>query len=73
MLDSSGNQIRHLASICVDGALIVAVGIVAMKLALAAAIEATFVLLGDPDLKHRRCPLAMDNWLKLAVAEHQLA
>ena len=44
-----------------------------MKMALAAVIEAIFAVLGKPDLERRQCPLAMDKWLNLIVAEHQLA
>ena len=36
-------------------------------------IEAIFVVMGEPDLILRQCPLAMDKWQKLVVAEKQLA
>ena len=36
-------------------------------------IEAIFVVMGEPDLTLRQCPLAMDKWQKLVVAENQLA
>ena len=62
-----------MASIWVGDALIVVIGFTIMKMALVAMIEATVLVLGEPDLKYRQCPLAMDKWLKLGVAEHQLA
>ena len=56
-----------------DDALIAAVDVAAMKMALAAVIEAIFVVMGEPDLTLRQCPLATDKWQKLVVAETQLA
>ena len=41
-------------------------------MALAAVIEAIFGVLGEPDIKNRQCPLAMNKWAKLIVAEEQL-
>ena len=43
-----------------------------MQMALAAVTEAIVVMLGEPDTKNRQCPLAMDKWAKLIVAEEQL-
>jgi hypothetical protein len=73
VLDPSGNQISRPARIWVDDILKVAVGVTAMKRALAALIESIFVVLGTPNLERRQCPLTMDKWLKFVVAEHQLA
>ena len=73
VLDGSGNQIQYPARIWVDDTLIVAVGVFAMKMALAAVIEAIFTVMGEPDLSLRQCPLAMDKWQKLVVAETQSA
>jgi hypothetical protein len=42
-----------------------------MELALAALIEAIFVIMGMPDTTVRQCPLAMDKWLDLVVAPKQ--
>ena len=42
-------------------------------MALAAVIESMFVVMGQPNLSLRQCPLAMDKWSNLVVAEHQLA
>ena len=73
VLDSSGANINHPTRIWVDDALIAAVELTAMKMALAAVIEAIFVVMGQPDLTLRQCPLAMDKWKKLVVGEKQLA
>ena len=67
VLDSSGGQIQHPARIWVDDALIAAVDVAAMKKALAAVIEAIFVVMGEPDLTLRQCPLAMDKWKSLLL------
>ena len=56
-----------------DDTLIDAVEVTQMKMALAAVIESIFVVMGQPDLSLRQCPLAMDKWSNLVVAEHQLA
>ena len=56
-----------------DDTLTAAVGVSQMKMALAAVIESIFVVMGKPNLILRQCPLAMDKWSKLVVAEHQLA
>ncbi len=42
-----------------------------MELKLAALIEAIFVIMGEPDMAVRQCPLALDNWLELTVAPKQ--
>ena len=73
VLDDSGKQIQYPARIWVDDTLMAAVGVFAMKMALAAVIEAIFTVMGEPDLSLRQCPLAMDKWQKLVVAENQLA
>ena len=44
-----------------------------MKMALATVIESIFAVMGQPNLSLRQCPLAMDKWSNLNVAEHQLA
>ena len=64
------DQISHLVSTWVGDSLITALGAMPMHMALAAVIEAMFVVLGQPDLKHRQCSLAMDKWPNLIVAEH---
>ena len=73
VLDQFGNQISHPSRIWVDDTLIAAIGASQMKMALAAVIESIFVVMGQPNLSLRQCPLAMDKWSNLVVAEHQLA
>ena len=72
VIDDLGNQVNHPSRIWVDDILIAAVGVENMEMALATVIEAIFVVLGGPDTKSRQCPLAMDTWAKLIVAEEQL-
>jgi hypothetical protein len=38
-----------------------------MKVVLAATIKAIFVVMGEPNVAVRQCPLAMDKWLELAI------
>ena len=69
VLDSLGDQISHLARIWVGDALIAALGVMTVKITLAAVIETLSVVLGHPNLKQRQYPLAMDKWLNIIVAE----
>ena len=64
VIGSDGKQVISPARIWVDDALMAAVGIFA---------KAIFVVMGEPNEKMRQCPLAMDKWEILVVAEHQLA
>ena len=50
-----------------------AISMLAMQMLLAAIIEAIFAVMGEPDVSRRQCPLAMNKWASLVVAEHQLA
>ena len=50
VFDSFGDQIRHSAGIWTDDALITTMGVVLIKMALAAVLEAIFVALDEPDL-----------------------
>ncbi len=38
-----------------------------MEAVLATAIEAIFVMMGEPNIAVRQCPLAMDKWLELVI------
>jgi hypothetical protein len=38
-----------------------------MKMISAAMIEAIFVVMGEPNVAVRQCPLAMDKWLELII------
>ena len=71
VFDKFGNQINHPSKIWVDDILIAAVGVEKMKMALAAVIEAIFVVLGPPETEKRQCPLAMDKWTELIIGETQ--
>ncbi len=42
-----------------------------LKVVLAATIKAIFVVMGEPDVAVRRCPLAMDKWLELVIGPKQ--
>jgi hypothetical protein len=42
-----------------------------MKMVLAATIEAIFVVMGEPDVAVRQCPLAMNKWIELVIGPKQ--
>ena len=42
-----------------------------MKMVLAAMIEAIFVVMGEPNVAIRQCPLVMDEWLELVISPKQ--
>ena len=42
-----------------------------MKMALAALIEAIFVVIGEPDTAIRQCPLAQDKWVEMVAGPVQ--
>jgi hypothetical protein len=42
-----------------------------MKMVLAATIKAIFVVMGEPVVAVRQCPLAMDKWLELVIGPKQ--
>ncbi len=55
----------------IEDALMLALDIDHMKMVLAAMIEAIFVVMGEPDVAVRQCPLAMDKWLELVIGPKQ--
>ena len=61
MFDSFGNHLHHPSRMWVDDTLIAAVGIFAMKMALAAVIKAVCVVMGEPNMRLCQCLLAMDK------------
>jgi hypothetical protein len=65
IMDDAGNWIDLPSCIYVDDALMLALDIDHMKIVLAATIKAIFVVMGEPDVAVRQCPLAMDKWLEL--------
>ena len=62
VLDEKGNKIPKPARFYVDDALIATCGIMKMKMALAAVIEAIFAIMGYQNMKICQCPLALDKW-----------
>jgi hypothetical protein len=71
IMDDAGKQRDLHARIYVDKALMVALNADHMKMVLAATIEAIFIVMGEPDVAVRQCPLAMDKWLELVISPNQ--
>jgi hypothetical protein len=71
IMDDAGNPINLPSHIYADGALMLALDADHMKMVLAATIEAIFVVMGEPDVAVRQCPLAMDKWLQLEIGPKQ--
>ncbi len=71
IMDDAGNWMDLPAHIYVADALMLALDINHMKMVLAAMIKATFVVMGEPNVAVRQCPLAMDKWLELVIAPKQ--
>jgi hypothetical protein len=71
IMDDAGNRIDLPARIYVDDAFMLAVHADHMKIVLAATIKAIFVVMGEPDVPVRQCPLAMDKWLELVISPKQ--
>ncbi len=65
IMDDAGKQRDLPACIYVNNALMLALDADHMKMVLAATIDTIFVVMGEPDIKVRQCPLAMDKWLEL--------
>ena len=60
-----------LARIYVDDALMLAIDRAHMEMVLAAVIKVIFVVMGEPKIAVRQCPLAMDKWSELVVGPKQ--
>ncbi len=71
IIDISRNQNDLPAHIYVDDALMLALDVDHMKIVLAAMIKAIFVVIGEPNVVVRQCPLAMDKCLELAIGPKQ--
>jgi hypothetical protein len=71
IMDDAGIRIDLPACIYFDDALMLALGVNHMKMVLAATIEAIFVVMGEPDVPLRKCPLDMDKWLELVIGPKQ--
>ncbi len=59
------------ARIYMDDALMLAMDRAHMEMVLAAAIEAIFVIMGEPKIVVRQCPLAMEKWSELIIGPMQ--
>jgi hypothetical protein len=71
ILYDAGNQIDLPTRIYVNDALMLALDIDHIKMVLAAMIKAIFVVMGEPNVAVRQCPLAMDKWLELVIGPKQ--
>jgi hypothetical protein len=71
IIDDAGNWINLPAHIYVDDALMLALDVNHMKMVLAAAIKAIFVVMGKLDVAVRQCPPAIDTWLELVIGPKQ--
>jgi hypothetical protein len=71
IMDDAGKRRDLPAHIYIDNALMLALNTDHMKMVLAATIKAIFIVMGKPDVAVRRCPLAMDKWLELAIGPKQ--
>ena len=71
VLDKQGVAQPRPARIFVNDSLLLAISRLLMKMALAAMIEAIFVVLGEPDKAIRQCPLALDKWVKMVAGPVQ--
>ena len=66
VLSTQGN-LKQLARIYVDDALMLVIRWQQMMMTLAALIEAIFVIMGRANTLIRQCPLAIDKWIALVV------
>jgi hypothetical protein len=71
IIDDAGNWIDLPARVYVDDELMSALDVDHMKMVLAATIKDIFVVMGEPDVAVRQCPLAMDKWLELVIGPKQ--
>ena len=71
VLDKKGVVQTHPARIFVDNSLLLAISRLLMEMALAALIEAIFVIKGEPNTAIQQCPLALDKWVEMVVGPIQ--
>ena len=71
VLDAQGVAQPRPARIFIDNSLLLAISQLLMMMALAALIEAIFVVMGDPDTTIRQCPLAQDKWVEMVAGPVQ--
>ena len=72
ILDENGQPTAPTTNIYVDDALLACAGRWRLEKALAATIEAIFVVMGPPKTEVRQNPLAMDKWIELIVGPQQI-
>ena len=65
VLDKTGATKKRPARIFFEVSLLLTIGRCLMEMALAALIEAIFVIMGKPDTAFRQCPLALDKWVNM--------
>jgi hypothetical protein len=61
IMDDAGNQMDLPTRIYIDDTFMLALDVDHMKMVLAAMIEAMSVVMGEPDVTVRQCPLAMES------------
>jgi hypothetical protein len=71
IMDNARNRVDLPTCIYVDDALMLALNTDHMRMVLTATIEAIFIVVGEPDVAVRQCPLAMDKWLELVIGPKQ--
>jgi hypothetical protein len=71
VLDKKGVTKKRPVRIFVDNSLLLAIGCCLMEMALAALIEAIFVIMGKPDAAIRKCLLALDKWMDMVPGPTQ--
>ncbi len=71
IIDDARNQIDLPAHIYVDDTFMLNLDVDHMKMVLAAMIEAIFVVMDEPNVAVRQCPLAMDKWSELDIGPKQ--
>ena len=72
ILDEHGQPTAPKTNIYINDALLVYVGRSRMEKALAATIEAIFVVMGPPKTEVRQNPLTIDKWIELVVDPQQI-
>lgn len=72
VLDENGEETKEPSRFYVDDALLAAIRRRQMEIALAATIEAIFLVMGRPDTTRRRCPLSLEKWQQLVVSPKQV-
>ena len=71
VLDNQGVARPRPARIFFDNSLLLAISQMLIMMALAALIEAIFVVMGEPDTAIRQFPLALDKWVEMVAGPVQ--